>query len=129
MNPRYTGWVPPRPGRLGVDLDGAVCAFQSNNCTTSMIGAGGLDEHHEWPVSMGGDERQADNTMLLLCPNHHRRAHALLRYMVENDPLLWNVLRHFTAVEIAAAQFAVEHWRADGSPKISGWSAPAARDA
>lgn len=129
MNPRYTGWVPPRPGRLGVDLDGAVCAFASNNCTASMIGAGGLDEHHEWPVSLGGDERQADNTMLLLCPNHHRRQHALIRYLVENRAAQWAVLRHFTPAERSAAGFAVEHWWAVGSPTISGWPAPAARDA
>lgn len=113
-------------GHYGIDVDGSVCAFQSDNCTAHMIGAGGLDEHHEYPLSLGG---QPDGKLLLLCPNHHRRQHSLVRYLVENEAPQWAVLRHFTEAERETAANAVAMWKQDGSPPVAGWPAPAARDA
>lgn len=113
-------------GHYGVDLDGSLCSFQSYTCSALMVGAGGLDEHHEYPLSLGGQDQ---GTKLLLCPNHHRRQHSLIRYLVETAAPLWAVLRHFTQLERETAAVAVSQWKANGSPPIAGWPAPAARDA
>lgn len=130
---RLEGWPRPAPPVYGVDLDGSVCALQSHDCTGSMTGAGGFDQHHEWPVFLGGDERAANNTMLLLCPNHHRRQHALIRYLVEcvqaGVKASYLVRRHYTKAELDAADFAVANWQAAGSPAVSSWNVPPARDA
>lgn len=111
---------------VGIDADGTVCSFQSYACTAHMTGAGGFDEHHAWPVSLGGP---ADTALLILCPNHHRRQHSLIRYLVETPTPDWGVLQHFTSDERSTAIHAVDQWRAAGSPPIAGWPAPAARDA
>lgn len=110
-----------------IDLPGTACAFQSNGCTGSLLAHGGFDAHHRWPKSMGGPENQSDE--LALCPNHHRRQHSLVRYLVElNDtPADWIVLQHFTSGERETAAYAVSAWVAAGRPAISGWSSPAAR--
>lgn len=111
-----------------LDAPGTACAFQSNNCTASMLGHGGFQIHHEWPVSMGGP---ADSDELPLCPLHHVRQHSLIRYLVECDQAGtvadWDVLEHFTAVEREAAYFAVDNWANAGRPAIAGWPCPAAR--
>jgi len=113
-----------------LDVDGAVCHFESNDCSSAVIGAGGLDEHHGWPVFMGGPSDEADTNA---CPNHHRRQHSLLRYLVECDRAdrlpSWAVRRHFTAVERSTADYAVRCWVAAGRPLIRSWNVPAARDA
>lgn len=107
-----------------IDTPGTVCSFASNACTPFMLAHGGLDEHHEYPISLGGTVSQS--TMLALCPNHHRRQHSLIRYLVEGGTA-WSVLQHFTAVERDTALAAVTSWQADGSPPIAGWPCPAAR--
>lgn len=115
---------------LRLDVDGASCAFHSRECSGLLIGAGGLDVHHGWPVFMGGPGESADTNA---CPNHHRRQHALLRYLVEQElagrPPSWAVLRHFTLVERDVAAYAVARWVDIGRPVIKGWNVPAARDA
>jgi len=111
-----------------LDAPGTVCVFDSNRCSTSASGRGGFDEHHRWPESLGGP---GDQPLLALCPLHHRRQHSLIRYMVECDEAsiqpAWDVLRHFAAGERDAAVYAVDQWRAAGSPTIPGWPCPAAR--
>lgn len=116
------------------DLPTDSCTFGSNNCSASMSGAGGFDRHHKWPEFMGGPDDPVDGAIeLLLCPNHHRRQHALIRYLVECDvtrtPPSWGVLRHFVEGERVAAGYAITKWIAAGRPVITGWSSPAARDA
>lgn len=110
-----------------VDAAGASCAFGSS-CAATMIGAGGLDVHHAWPVFMGGPETGADT---LACPNHHRRQHALLRYLVECDRRqlapAWTVRRRYNVIERDTAAWAVDQWIAAGRPAIRGWNVPAAR--
>ncbi len=69
----------------------------------------GFASHHDFPVFMGGDENE--ETMLLLCPNHHRRQHSLIRYLVENPESSREVMCHFTAAERATAAYAVAKWR------------------
>jgi hypothetical protein len=92
-----------------------------------MSGHGGFDEHHELPLSLGGQDNQS--TMLVLCPNHHRRQHSLVRYLVEHDQGVLDplVLRHFSAVELATARFAYGGWVAAGRPPVPNWPCPAAR--
>lgn len=109
-----------------IDAPGTACAFQSNACTAFLLGHGGFDQHHAYPISLGGTVVQS--TMLALCPSHHRRQHALIRYLVEllGDPS-WAVLGHFAPVERTTALAAIDSWRADGSPPIAGWPCPAAR--
>src|SRR4051812_31903559 len=113
--------TPPRT----LDNPGAVCAFDSHGCSHAVNGRGGFDEHHRWPKSMHGPEHPDD--LLVLCPSHHSRQHALLRYLVENVEPEWDVVKHFTSGERLMAQAAVAQWRAAGSPPIGGWSRPAAR--
>lgn len=119
-------YVPMR----SLDLDTARCAFHSNDCTESMIGAGGLDVHHGWPSFMGNPAEDGDTHA---CPNHHRRQHSLLRYLVECDrdgvAPAWAVRRRFTPVERATAEQAVAKWVGIGRPAIRYWNVPAARDA
>lgn len=108
-----------------IDARDTSCAFASHGCSNSMGGHGGFDEHHRWPKSMGGPEHPGD--LLALCPNHHARQHALVRYLVETADPLYAVLRHFTAAELEVADYALARWREAGSPPIAGWSRPAAR--
>lgn len=108
-----------------IDAPGTVCAFQSNGCTNAVLGRGGLDEHHAHPLSLGGAPNQS--TMLALCPQHHRRQHSLIRYLVENAVTSPAVLGHFTHTEQQAAVDAVTAWRTAGSPPIANWPTPAAR--
>lgn len=112
---------------LGVDAPGTICAFHNHGCSQQMLGHGGFDEHHEFPISLGGASDQT--TMLALCPNHHRRQHALIRYLIENPnvPGVDVVVLRFTAKERTAAALAVSNWQAAGSPTIHQWPVPAAR--
>jgi hypothetical protein len=111
---------------FGLDAPGSRCAFGSR-CTLAMTGHGGFDEHHEHPLSLGGVEGQS--TMLVLCPQHHRRQHSLIRYLVECDTDERNplVLRHFTRPERAAAEVAYMGWVSVGRPHVTSWPCPAAR--
>lgn len=111
-----------------LDAPGSVCAFDSNGCSHSASGHGGFDEHHAWPISLGGAEQ---GPLLVLCPLHHRRQHALLRYLVEQDEADavpdWTVVEHFTHDERQTASAALAQWRNAGRPKVDGWPCPAAR--
>lgn len=111
-----------------LDAPGTVCYFDSNNCSASMLGHGGFDQHHAIPVELGGDPNQP---LLPLCPNHHRRQHSLIRYLVEclvgNVPPARAVTGHFTTAERNLASTAVNAWDAAGRPAINGWPCPAAR--
>lgn len=111
-----------------LDTPGTTCHFDSNGCTATMLGHGGFDQHHAIPIELGGDPNQP---LLPLCPNHHRRAHALLRYLiecveagVERD---WAVLEHFVSAERQVALAALDAWVSFGRPPIPGWPCPAAR--
>lgn len=109
-----------------IDAPGTRCAF-GVRCSLGMAHHGGFDAHHEWPKSMGGADGQS--TMLTLCPNHHRRQHALIRYLVERDgqvpdPL---VLRHYRRPERDAAWMAFTNWVQAGRPHVADWPCPAAR--
>jgi hypothetical protein len=117
---------------FGFDLPGAACSFESNACSHSMLGHGGFDEHHEWPKHLGGYPNQ--ETMLILCPNHHRRQHSLVRYLIEfheagTEPA-WSVEQHFVKAERDAARYAVSRWVADPTAPhpVRYWTSPAARD-
>jgi hypothetical protein len=112
---------------MTLDAPGTVCAFDSNHCTTSLSGRGGFDQHHRWPVSLGGPENPDD--LLILCPSHHARMHAVIRYLVELGTKSedWLVMEHFAPAEREAARYAVLSWKAIGAPTIAGWPRPAAR--
>ena len=105
-------------------LDGPKvrCAFNSRQCTDMVQGAGGFQEHHPWPKSMGGAEKQE---MLVLCPNHHVRQHSLIRAMVEGTAT-HEVTRRFRPREIVSARAAVRLWEYAGKPAVEGWPTPAA---
>lgn len=111
-----------------LDAPGTVCYFDSNNCSASMLGHGGFDQHHPVPIELGGDPSQP---LLALCPNHHRRQHALIRYLTECAETgvapSWDVLDHFVAPERLLATEAVDQWIETGRPAINGWPCPAAR--
>lgn len=111
-----------------IDAGHVRCLFHSNDCTEAMIGAGGLDVHHAWPQFMGGPESGADT---VACPNHHRRQHALLRYLVECDRAgiapAWAVRRRFNPLERSTAEYGVRRWIEAGRPPIRSWNVPAAR--
>jgi hypothetical protein len=110
---------------FGIDTPGTRCAFGAH-CTVGMLGHGGFDEHHELPLSLTG---APDGVKLILCPNHHRRQHALVRYVVETGTGVRDqlVLRHFAPIERSTAEFAYDGWVAAGSPHVSSWPCPAAR--
>lgn len=109
-----------------IDAPGTACSLASLECTSHMIGAGGFDEHHEFPISLGGAADQT--TMLVLCPNHHRRQHSLIRYLVERAGVEeFAVMRRFAKDEQVAARMAYSSWLTAGSPAIGGWPCPAAR--
>lgn len=108
-----------------LDAPGTTCAFDSNRCSAAMAGHGGFEQHHRWPMSMGGPEKPDD--LLVLCPNHHHRQHSIIRYLIESVTAKLSVTRHFTLVELDTARHAVSEWKAAGSPTISGWPTPAAR--
>lgn len=114
------------PAKL--DAPGTACYLESNNCSASMLGHGGFDQHHAIPVELGGDPKQP---LLALCPNHHRRQHALIRYLVEclvaSVVPSWDVTGHFVTAERNLATAAVTAWDAAGRPAINGWPCPAAR--
>lgn len=105
------------------------CAFNSRSCSEFMAARGGFDSHHEFPKFLGGDDGQT--TKLWLCPNHHRRQHALIRYLVECAeravPTSHLVLRAFTETERDAAAVAVSGWQGAGAPRVAYWSTDAAR--
>lgn len=113
-----------------LDAPGTVCAFASFRCSEHLEGAGGFDQHHPIPVELGG---APDQLLLALCPNHHRRQHSLIRYLVEclvaAAAAEWVVLERFTADERHTAQDAVDAWDAAGRPEIKAWPCPAARAA
>jgi hypothetical protein len=113
---------------FALDTPGTSCAFDSNHCSTSMLGRGGFDQHHPIPLEFGGDPNQP---LLPLCPNHHRRQHALIRYLIEclldGTAAQWPVLEHFTADERAMAERVPVAYDAAGRPPIPGWPCPAAR--
>lgn len=108
----------------------ARCAFDSNNCSESLEHASSLDQHHEWPKHLGGDPNQ--ETMLSLCPNHHRRQHAVIRYLIEcheaGMEAAWDVLCHFTKPERDTAMYAVSKWAADPTAPhpVNYWTSDAA---
>lgn len=76
-------------------------------------------------MSMGGPEKPDD--LLVLCPNHHHRQHALIRYLIESNPSKSAVTKHFALVERTTAEYAVAQWTASGSPTVAGWPTPVAR--
>lgn len=107
--------------RIVYSVRSGVCAF-GVACGKAVSNRGGLDEHHPDPVFMGGDPKQQK---MLLCPNHHRRAHALDRAFVEANgrPRLES---SFTTIEWQVAQHAFDSWVARGRPALPGWSVPVA---
>lgn len=129
---------------LGIDteakatVDGptVACSFQSYWCKDRAFQAGGGDEHHEWPKSLGGsdDDGTDGQHLLILCPAHHRRQHALIRTYVEQIEAATSLaalgalrfVRPFAAVEHTTAQYAVTQWDAAGRPPILGWPCDAA---
>lgn len=113
--------LPPRT------IDGGFvhCDFETWQCSFHSALAGGFDEHHRWPKTMGGPENQDD--MLTLCPTHHRRQHALIRAMVEHDSMDLKFTKWFSFAELNVARYAFTKWNGLGSrkPHIF-WSSPAA---
>lgn len=111
-----------------LDAPGTVCHLDSHGCTRLVLGHGGFDEHHPIPVELAGDPHQA---LIALCPIHHRRQHALIRYLVEclqdGTAVAPHVTVHYTRPEKDLAQTAVDHWDGAGRPTINGWPCPAAR--
>lgn len=104
-----------------------VCAFD-NGCSDRMRDFGGFDEHHAWPLSAGGP---ANQPKLILCPNHHRRQHAMFRYLVECDeagvrPDYWGILIHATPAERDTVKMSLTDWIGAGRPAINGWPCLAA---
>lgn len=122
---RWTGVHPDGPLSLPRTIDGPNlrCAFHAGGCSERTALAGGFHEHHRHPRSMGGPENPDD--LLILCPLHHGRAHALARAYVQHGPGVRTV-RWFSPAERATARYAVTMWRENGAPRISGWSTPAA---
>lgn len=117
-----------------LDRPGTECAM-SRSCVP-VLGAGGFDQHHPIPTEflevMGITLVQI---LLLLCPTHHRRQHALIRYLYNShllgtDRAEWTVLQHFNSIERQYAYEAIA-WLAEqngGSmPPVRNWPAPAAR--
>jgi hypothetical protein len=102
------------------------CEFGSR--CISVDRRGGTDEHHRWPKSWGGP---ANGPLIRLCPSHHRRQHSLLHAwadataagQAQPSP---QVLRLFSAPEIALAREAHDKWAAAGRPPIKGEPAKAA---
>jgi hypothetical protein len=119
-----------------IDGPTVTCSLQSYWCKDRAFLAGGGDEHHEFPKSLGGsDEDGTDGQHLLtLCPTHHRRQHSLIRAYVEllergqglNGLTEYRFARYFTGAERSAALYAVTQWDAAGRPTIEGWSCEAA---
>lgn len=113
--------------RLGLDGPTVKCAFETSWCRGHAALAGGLDEHHRWPKSLGGPEDPTDvQGLLILCPLHHRRQHALVRAMVEAGATTIHTVRYFAPVEWQTAAYAVGQWLSAGRPRIAGWPCPAA---
>lgn len=110
-----------------LDAPDAVCYFQSHDCSHLVSGRGGFDLHHPVPVELGGAE---DEQRITVCALHHRRQHALIRYLVECEVAsltpAWDVLCHFTGAERNVATHAVDTWVALGLP-VPQWNVPAAR--
>lgn len=111
-----------------LDAPGTRCALESHGCSHLISGAGGFDQHHPVPVELGGDLKQP---LLALCPMHHRRQHALIRYLVECDEAgvdpATAIMRRFRSLERHLATTAVAHWVTANRPAINGWPCPAAR--
>lgn len=125
---RFEPMLDAHPTHLLVTGPGVWCAFDANGCSKAVRFAGGFDEHHPWPVSMGGAIVQHK---LVLCPNHHRRQHALVHYLVKCtiasiEPDYRGVLVHFVAPERDAADEALSDWDDAGRPDINGWPCLAA---
>jgi hypothetical protein len=113
--------------RLTADGPALRCAFETAWCRGHVTLAGGLDEHHRWPLSLGGPAEPTDaQGKLLLCPIHHRRQHALIRAMVESGATAVRTVRYFAPVEWQTAAYAVGQWLAASRPVIPGWPTPAA---
>lgn len=106
-------------------IDGPVmrCAFHTWMCSPHSAGAGGFDQHHEHPLSMGGDPSKL---ALVLCPTHHRRQHSLIRAMVQSNSTEIRTVKWFSPEERKSAKTAYLGWVELGKPKIEGWSSPAA---
>jgi hypothetical protein len=127
-------FLTPRVATLGlvesrhyaIDTPDARCTFEMSWCATHTRGCGGFDVHHEWPEFMGGPSRPAEGKLLVLCPTHHRRQHALIRAMVEAGTTAIHTSHHFAPVEWRAAIYAITQWHAADMPAIKGWSSPAA---
>lgn len=115
--------------RYSIDLDTSRCQFHANGCSGTMVGHGGLQLHHEVPEFLGG--LTVPSNLLALCPNHHARQHALVRYLIECDHArvapAHRVVVHFTKAERAAASAALAGWHALAEPWPLSWSVPAAR--
>ena len=110
--------------RYGIDGPTVTCSFQSSWCKDRAFLAGGGDEHHEWPKSLGGsDDDNVDGQHLLaLCPTHHRRQHAIVRAYVQlmqggagiASLSSYRFVRRFAPVELSTAIYAVTQWDAAG---------------
>jgi hypothetical protein len=101
---------------------GTVCAF-GKRCGAMVTRAGGLDQHHPQPLSWGGSP---DQELLVLCPNHHRRQHALLATLQARGGELSAVGGAvFHADELPTARLGYAGWMASGRPPIHGEPAPA----
>ena len=109
---------PPRT----IDGGFVKCDFETWVCSNHSALAGGFDEHHRRPKSMGGPENPDDK--LILCPTHHRRQHALVRAYVEHGPNVQTV-KWYSPAEKAVARFAYQRWSDIGRPHVQ-WSSPAA---
>lgn len=106
-----------------IDGPAVRCSLHMWDCSLRASLAGGLQEHHRHPVSMGGAEHPDE--LLVLCSLHHTRIHAITRAYVERG-LDVRTVRWFSPAERATARYAVESWAAAGRPRITGWSTPAA---
>lgn len=125
---KFNAPVPSKiPDLYKIDGPDVKCSFESYWCKGRSALAGGFDEHHEWPKSLGGSEDPNDvQHLLVLCPTHHRRQHALIRAMVESGTTLIKPVRYYSNIEMSAASYAVGQWVAAGKPRIGGWPCPAA---
>jgi hypothetical protein len=106
-------------------IDGLTvsCAFETWDCTSHAGGAGGFDEHHRWPKTMGGPEHGSD--LLILCSLHHRRQHALIRAYAEFGSGV-SMVKWFSPAEKTSARYAIERWTSIGRPRVY-WNVPAAK--
>jgi hypothetical protein len=114
--------VSETPPRM-IDGENIVCSFHTWDCSDKAAFAGGFDQHHAWPVSMGGPETPED--LLVLCATHHRRQHALIRTYIEYGPSVRTV-KWFSKLERDTARYAYDRWVGVGRPKVY-FNVPAAK--